>query len=185
MHKRRQGRGWHQYFLGFKNRINCESVPRLPAIIVRYFLEAEGVECGSLVWRWMYESEIKESLTLHRMPGLSQVELRRGNGASQALEYTWHNLPRNGGRGLLVVCPRCRRPRRFLYAWQNDGECVRRSLWQCRECAGLRYRSEGTYIPREWRFWGGYPRTPPWNPIIVNLRKRPKLELTVEHANCY
>ena len=72
--KRRQDRGWHQYFLGFKRRINCESVPRLPAIIVRYFLEAEEVECGSLVWRWMYESQIKESLTLRRMPGLSQVE---------------------------------------------------------------------------------------------------------------
>ena len=121
----------------------------------------------ALVWHWMYESEIKESLTLHRMPGLSQIELKRGNGGSQALEYTWHSLPRNGGRGLMVVCPRCGRPRRFLYGWQNDGECVRRSLWQCRECAGLRYRSEGTYIPREWRLWGGYPRTPPWNPIIV------------------
>ena len=137
MHKRRQDRGWHQYFLGFRRRINCESVPRLPAIIVRYFLEAEEVECGSLVWRWMYESQIKESLTLRRMPGLCQVELTRSNGTSQALAYTWHSLPRNGGRGLMVICPRCKRPRRFLYGWKNDGECVRRSLRQCRECAGL------------------------------------------------
>jgi len=140
--------------LGLKCRINCESVPRPPAIIVRCFLEAEEVECGSLVSRWMYESQIKVSLTLRRMPGLCQVELTRSNWTSQALACTWHSLPRNGGRGLMVVCPRCRRPRRFLYGWQNDGESVQRSLWQCRECAGLRYRSKGTYIPSEWRFWG-------------------------------
>jgi len=150
----------------FKSTSRCRRAPL--GLLVRLI---QGYRkcglCGSLVWRWMYESEIKESLKLHRMPGLSQVELRRGNGASQALEYTWHNLPRNGGRGLMMVCPRCRRPRRFLYGWQNEGECVRRSLWQCRECAGLRYRSKGTYIPREWRCWGGYPRTPPWNPEIV------------------
>ncbi len=137
------------------------------AIIVRYFLEAEEVERGSLVWSWMDESEIKESLTLHRMSGLSQIELKRGNGASQALAYTWHSLPRNGGRGLMVVCPRCRRPRRFLYGWQNDGECVRRSLWQCRECAGLRYQSEGTYIPANGASGAGI-HAPPWNPIIVS-----------------
>ena len=92
--QRRQDRGWHQYFLGFRRR-----VARLPGINGRYFLEAEEVECGLLVWRWMYESEIKESLTLCRMPGLCQVELARASGTSQALAYTWHSLPRATAAG--------------------------------------------------------------------------------------
>lgn len=167
MHQGKQARGWHQYFVGFRRRINCESVPRLPAIIIRYFFESEEMESCSLVWRWMHEHEIQEGVTLRRMTGLSQVELRRANGKSQVLALSWHSLPRNGGMGIMVVCPRCGHPRRFLYGWQNDGSYVRRSLWQCRGCAGLRYRSEGTYIPHGWRFLGGYPRTPPWDPVIV------------------
>ena len=93
---------------------NCESVPRLPAIIIRYFFESEEMESCSLVWRWMHEHEIQEGVTLRRMTGLSQVELRRANGKSQVLALSWHSLPRNGGMGIMVVCPRCGHPRRFF-----------------------------------------------------------------------
>jgi hypothetical protein len=165
--QRKQGRGWHEYFTGYRRRVNCESIPRLSAIVVRYFLESDDASSFSLVWRSMGESEIKEGLALHPVADRQCVDLFRHDGSTQPLAFAWYSLPRNGGIGLMLVCPFCDRLRRYLYAWSNDEGGLRRSLWQCRECASLRYRSEGAYIPVRWRGLGGYPRTEPWDPELA------------------
>ena len=55
-------------------------------------------------------------------------------------------LPRNGSKVRFVVCPLCQKPRRALYAWRVNrtrANCVFPTSWECRECTGLRYASEG------------------------------------------
>lgn len=55
-------------------------------------------------------------------------------------------LPRGNGRDLFLMCRRCARLRRKLYAWEARGpyaSSARTTDWQCRTCAGLRYASEG------------------------------------------
>ena len=185
MRKRRQNRGWHQYFLGFKRRINCESVPRLPAIIVRYFLEAEEVERGSLVWSWMDESEIKESLTLHPMSGLSQIELKRGQRGiastcvylAQSPAQRWPGL--DGGLPSLQastslsirLAERWRMCATFTVAMPR----VRRPKVQIRR---------HLHTPRM-ALLGRVSTHTPVEPRNRDLSKRSKLEFTIEHGKCY
>ena len=53
-------------------------------------------------------------------------------------EHQW------GGEVLFYICPGCRRPRRDLYPWQViDGRLDRDLKPRCRECAGLRYLTQG------------------------------------------
>ena len=33
--QRKQRRGWHQHFLGFRARLNCENIPVIPVWLVR------------------------------------------------------------------------------------------------------------------------------------------------------
>ncbi len=156
-------RGCHEYFLGF--RVNCESVPRLPVWAVQWALEDPRSVPYLLLWRWMDAGGIKEALRVSpRSLPLAGVELKRADGTSQIIETIRRPLPRNGGSSLFLICPCCGVPRRYLYGWQVCSQRVVRSSWICRTCAGLRYRSEGTYINPWSRGLGGYPRTPPWDP---------------------
>jgi len=167
--QRKQKRGWHEYFEGF--RANCESVPRLPMWAVRWALDDPRQVPYLLVWRWMERYELREILCV--VPGLSsasEVHVERLDGTSQQIQIVGHSLPRNGGTVRLLVCSSCDKPRLHLYGWKVRSERVFRSLWRCRTCAGLRYQSEGTYISSRMRFLGGYPRTPPWDPwAFANL----------------
>jgi hypothetical protein len=161
--QRNQPRGWHEYFVGF--RINCESVPRLPAWAVRWALDDPRGISYLLIWRWMDSGEIKEALRIsHCPPAVGGTELKRRDGTSQILSTIRRSLPRNGGSALLLVCPSCGVPRRYLYGWSVFSHRVMRSSWQCRTCAGLRYQSEGAITSYLGRLLGGYPRTPPWDP---------------------
>jgi len=62
---RKQVRGWHQQFLGFRARINCENIPVIPAWIVRNNLEDPRKSAYLLVWKdeW-HGGEIKEAARL-------------------------------------------------------------------------------------------------------------------------
>jgi hypothetical protein len=84
-----------------------------------------------------------------------------------ALQLIRRRLP-CGGEDVFLICPGCENPRRYLYAWEVIGSRLSSRPWHCRSCARLRYRSEGTYIPREWRILGGYPRAETWDPYVFS-----------------
>jgi hypothetical protein len=111
-------------------------------------------------------SEVKEAVNVVWERQDDWIEVKRSDGSGQRIRMCHVPLPRRGGLALLLYCPMCGVPRRHLYGWTLYSCSVNRSLWQCRTCAGLRYQSEGTYIPRPWRALGGYPRTPPWDPYV-------------------
>jgi hypothetical protein len=155
-----------QPFSGF--RVNCESVPRLPASAVRCMVDDQRRIPYFLIWRWMDEEPIREAVRLSvSVSSLNCVYVQRKHGPYQPTKIAWRQLPRNGGSAMLLVCLECGAQRRHLYGWRVQLSRVSRSRWVCRECAGLRYRSEGTYLPRHLRVFGGYPRTPPWDPWIL------------------
>jgi hypothetical protein len=165
--QRRAERGWHEYYDGF--RVNCESVPRLSAWIVRCVLDDPRHVPYFLFWRWMDRGEPKEVLGIRGRPTSEElVELKRIDGSSVAVHSVRRRLPHNGGSALLLNCPCCSRLCRHLYGWSVSGKRVVRSVWKCRNCAGLRYTSEGSYV--RFRWLGGYPRTSPWDPyVFTNL----------------
>ena len=157
MEQRKQGRGWHQHFIGFWARLNCEEMPVIPAWIVRSNLYDPRRIPYLLVWKDERDGEIKEAVRLSchidpRDPVLAQhVELKRTNGSITVLRIVWRTLPRNGGCALFLVCPRCGRLCRFVYGWEWDSYSgwsnrVRSISWRCRSCAQLRYSSEGGHL---------------------------------------
>lgn len=158
-------RGWHEYYCGF--RVNCESVPRLPAWLVRRVIDDPRRVPYFLFWRWMDRGKSEEVLGLRWLPPSGErVELMRIDGSSVEIQTARRHLPRNGGVALLLNCPHCSRLCRHLYGWSVSRNRVVRSVWKCRGCAGLRYTSEGTYV--RFRWLGGYPRTSPWDPFVFH-----------------
>ena len=178
----RQRRGWHEHFVGGP-RVNCESVPRLPARAVRLAHDDPRQVPYLFVWR-LDGSPVAEVARVAALPG-GPAPIRPGEawvsitrpfpariGCVHALQLTRHPLPRNGGEGVLLLCPLCQKPRRYLYAWEVVVGRVFSRPWHCRTCAGLRYQSEGTYVPRAWRGLGGYPRPETWDPYVFSSLER-------------
>jgi hypothetical protein len=69
------------------------------------------------------------------------------------------------------MCYGCRTPRRYLYGWEAAGRytcSAEYSHWMCRQCARLRYSSEGGYLGPGvmLRAFGNLPRPQPWLPYI-------------------
>lgn len=142
MERRKQGRGWHQHFIGFWARLNCEEMPVIPAWIVRSNLDDPRKIPYLLIWRddrgprgsscpRLQDGEIKEvvRLTCHGDPYLGsphryvelkrtderQAQQKRLDGNTTILQIVWRMLPRNGGRALFLLCPCCDTPRRHVY----------------------------------------------------------------------
>lgn len=184
--RQRQARGWHEHFLGSRLRVNVESVPRLSATSVRWVLDdPRGIP---YLFLWWQRGRIGEVVRVGRyVPRRSVIagheyveEVPAGqewvsitvpdkkDTFVRALRVIRRPLPRHGGRYLLLVCPGfgCGRPRRYLYAWRVFGSSIARQPWECWNCAGLRYGSEGTYIRPRWRCLGGYPRSETWDPYV-------------------
>jgi len=141
-------------------RVNCESVPCLPARLVADCLTDPRQIPYLLIWTRRSRSagsalnelsqglEPKEAVRLTRTssPGESiWVEVERWNGTRISLRVTEHPLPRRGGRDLLLICNCCQKARRSLYglAAISCQRYVKRADWLCRTCAGLSYASEG------------------------------------------
>jgi hypothetical protein len=178
--QRKQGRGWHQHFLGFWARLNCENIPVIPAWLVRSNLNDPRRIPYLLVWKSERNGEIKEAVRLSRYVDPhdpratdNHVELKRNDGSVSVLRIAWRMLPRNGGRALLLVCFDCNTPRRHVYAWEWDhfsglSNRVRRINWRCRSCARLRYSSEGGYLRPSimFRAFGNLPRPDLWLPRV-------------------
>jgi len=78
-----------------------------------------------------------------------------------------------------LECPVCNNLRRALYGWASACGPTRtayRSEWRCRECAGLRYASEGGALLIRSRGLlgrllgvGHAPRPKPWLPIVFSI----------------
>jgi hypothetical protein len=168
----------------FGRRLNCESVPLLPAWVVRTVVIDPRKIPYLLVWKSPWDGEVKEAVRvvyLGPTPYLSEadsIEVKRADGWAIHLRVFKRPLPRNGGRELLLACPCCCSLRRALYGWQPGGEYMssaQRSQWQCRQCAGLRHASEGgALIVRSrcamLRPLSGLssPRPDPWYPDVFS-----------------
>lgn len=180
---RKQARGWHQRFAGF--RVNCESVPCLPAWAVAWMLADPRQVPYLLVWVGRLSDATRDAVRVAQFcppgsPALPDwVELKRWNGTSGAVRIIEHPLPRNSGKALLLRCNYCQKARHALYGWEADrfSGRVSRAPWQCRSCAGLCYASEGRALwIRSRSVWGRLlerefgparsDRPEPWFPLI-------------------
>jgi hypothetical protein len=156
--RRGQARGWHQHFLGSWARLNCETIPVIPAWLVRSNLDDPRKIPYLLGWKdERHDGEVMEAVRLARYvdphdsrAAVNHVELKRTDGSVTVLRIAWRPVQRNGGRALLLVCSYCSTPRRHVYGWEWDSfsgwpNRVRRIAWQCRACARLRYSSEASW----------------------------------------
>jgi hypothetical protein len=175
-------------------RVGCENAPRLPARVVRWALDDPRQTSYVLLWYQDEEHgiggapELVESITVQRddsqpFEGGESVELRRrSNDYSRdwcARVAVLRRTTPAGGSDLFLVCPKCVRPKRYLYAWERSGWGIAKSpWWPCRGCAGLRFRSEGRGSPSGYlgRFLGLTGRLPwpwdPWEPYVFSSPKR-------------
>jgi hypothetical protein len=196
--QRKQGRGWHQHFIGSWARFNCEEMPVIPAWLVRSCLNDPRGIPYLLVWKGVRDGQIKEAVRLTRQrdfPGCEELnradthdymELKRHDAGITILQIVWRRLPRNGGRALLLRCPNCETPRRYVYGWEwaSFSGWLNRVIsisWRCRPCARLRYSSEGGALVLR----GGpisrllrlsvpdmsSPRPAPWLPYVFTSAK--------------
>src|SRR5262249_29779106 len=98
----------------------------------------------------------------------NSIEVKGHDGRHQRMGLQRVGLP-HGGTALLFVCSGCSKACRHLYGWSKYPDRVLRSLWQCRTCAGLSYRSEGCYVPMMFRVFGrGIVRAEPWDPLVFS-----------------
>jgi hypothetical protein len=93
----------------------------LPASIVRDVLEDRFGGACVLLWRDLWDSEIKERADIKPVPPpacfsfVEAVELVRPSMASTDWDLLRKSLPRNGGYDLLLECPICHGLRRALF----------------------------------------------------------------------
>jgi hypothetical protein len=207
--QRKQARGWHQHFIGSWARLNCENMPVIPAWLVRSNLDDPRKIPYLLIWQRESDGKIMEVVRLARQKPFDSVELnqadpheyvelKRTNGSITILQIVWRALPRNGGRVLLLRCPYCETPRRYVYGWEWDSwsgwsDRVRSISWRCRSCARLRYSSEGGYLcPTglgrlgqlgvSLRSLGNLPQPESWLPQVFTSINDPRLDEIMSKA---
>lgn len=182
MEQRKQARGRHQHFIGSWARLNCESMPVIPAWLVRRNLDDPRKIPYLLIWRRESDGKIMEAvrLTCHADGYSGYVQLKRTDGSATVLRIAWRALPRSGGSALMLLCFYCNTPRRFVYGWEWDSfsgwsNRVRSVSWQCRSCARLHYSSEGGHLRQSGRgaiaaffraSFGNLPRPELWLPYV-------------------
>jgi hypothetical protein len=199
--QRKLGRRSDGRFVGSWARLNCEAMPVIPAWIVRANLDDPRRISYLLVWKdERYSGEVKEAVRLmcftpcgkesRKMQNDNDcVEIKRTDGSATVLPIVWRPLPRNGGRALLLLCPHCNVPRRFVYGWEWDSfsgwsNRVRQVSWCCRSCNRLRYSSEGGRLRGRgrgavaaiFRAYGNLPRPEPWFPCVFTSIDDPQLD---------
>ena len=140
-----------------------------------------------IVWKSRMDGEVKQGVRVARsvpVTNLSEaesVEIKWRDGSTVPVYLVWRRQP-HGGRALLLRCTRCGKPCRALYGAKvgDDGRfyVALRANWECRECAGLRYSSEGGALLLR----GGpisrllrlpipdvsSPRPEPWLPLVFS-----------------
>jgi hypothetical protein len=185
--ERRRGR-----FEGY--RVNCESVPCLPARVVAdcvgdprripYLLiwtrrplpiERDSIARGLL-------AEPREAVRLAPTSFPDWVEIKRWDGTRVEVRALKRPLPHRHGVCLLLICNRCQKLRRALYCCEaiKHARYLHRSDWPCRQCAALSYASEGG-APIYRSRWGVtrllsglslYSRAERWEPLVFTSPNR-------------
>jgi len=164
-------------------------MPVIPAWIVRSNFNDPRKIPYLLVWKRESDGKIMEVLRLLCYSPGPLVELKRSDGSKTILRIVSQMMPQNGGQALLMLCPYCDTPRRFVYGWEWDSfsgwsNRVRSISWRCRSCARLRYSSEGGYLRggRGWLArttgfdWGNLPRPESWLPYVFTSIDDPRLD---------
>jgi hypothetical protein len=83
---------------------------------------------------------------MEQIDGGQAVQISTRSGDTFPIKVVRQPLPSNGAATILYRCPWCRRPRRYLYPLTFvSGRLVGYQGPRCRECAGLRWASQGTY----------------------------------------
>ncbi len=145
------------------SRVNAESVPRLPAWAARAVLaDPRGIPY-LLAWT-NARGDLLRAERLSRFapnpdePPFDAVEVREPR-TQRLILVNYRAMPRSRGVAMFLVCPDCKRLRRFLYGKLG---------WVCRSCAQLRYSSEGVYLPAWERRCGlgALPHDGPWDPLV-------------------
>jgi hypothetical protein len=127
------------------SRVNVESVPRLPTFPAAWTIN-DPRKCPYLVFWTGPDGSISLSLRMEQIDGGQAVQISTRVGDRFPIKILRQPLPSNGAATIMYRCPWCSRPRRYLYpltlvryrlvAYQGP---------RCRECAGLRWASQGTY----------------------------------------
>lgn len=150
MTQRDQRRGWHQYFVG--GRVDCESAPLLPSRAVACVFNDPRRLPYLMIWKDEFSDEVIEAVRVaayeepNSLDWSGWMEIKRIDGSRSLIRTIERCLPRNGGKALLLICPLCQSPRRSLYGWRLNPfrpNSAFKSSWECRQCARLRYASEG------------------------------------------
>jgi hypothetical protein len=139
----------------FGRRVNCEYVPMFPASVARRVLDDPRKIPYLLIWRIPRDGGIGEAVRVKHLrhaglpsqfPEADLIEIKRTDGTVTYVRVSKRPLPRNGGVDALLICPVCCTSRRALYGWKPGGRyttSVKTAPWQCRQCARLRFASEG------------------------------------------
>jgi hypothetical protein len=167
-------------FRGYRK--NCERVPRLSArIVARYLSDPRGTPY-LLIWTDPDSGELREAvrLTPFSLPSDNTarpgwVEVKRWNGVRTVIRIMDQTLP-TGSKAALLLCDRCQKPRRALYAWEasKDYRILRSALWKCRRCSELNHTSEGGALVYRTRWAAAralsglrlWQRPEPWEPLV-------------------
>ena len=167
-------------FRGYRR--NCERVPSLPArIVAQYLCDPRGTPY-LLIWTDPDSGELREAVRLAPFSLPSEntarpgwVEVKRWNGVRTDIRIAEQSLP-TGSKAMLLVCDRCQKPRRALYAWEANKEyrTLRPALWKCRRCSDLNHTSEGGALVYRTRWPAARPlsglrlwrRPEPWEPLV-------------------
>ena len=90
------------------------------------------------------------------------VEVKRWNGVRTGIRIMEQPLP-TGSKATLLVCDRCQKPRRPLYAWEANKwyRTLRCAPWKCRRCADLNHNSEGGALIYRTRWAAARPLSGP------------------------
>ena len=171
------GSGADGRFFG-AHRVTVESVPRLPTFPAAWTLD-DPRRCAYLVFWTGQDGSMYLSLRMEQIDGGQTVQVSMRTGDTFSIKILRQPLPSNGAASNLYRCPWCWQPRRYLYPLTLIAhKLVDCQGPRCRECAGLRWASQGTYrsaavlgfsaaLRQRGRTRSSMPREP-WDPRAVS-----------------
>jgi hypothetical protein len=161
-------------------RVNVEEVPRLPIFPAAWTL-ADPRRRPYLVFWTRLDGTLAHVARMEREEDGRGLRITIPYRGPHRVAVLRREMPRKrGGETILYRCPTCQRPRRYLYLLSRVADRLVDSCGpQCPACAGLRWASQGRYIPVGIRelcaavtgipgYLEPMPRKTPWDPRAVS-----------------